>query len=170
VGQSQIFTAAFPATTPGTLSILTNASSDPVVVPLSATAASPSSTPTPPAPSVPIVADPESNLDSVLLPTVGNSQVIDCNGNWVNRRDSVDVRIITQYQDNSPGGYFTTADSTHSNPSVAAGTACTESLHDGIPDQWKSAQGPSATDPNLYKTTAPNGYTYLENYINGSQE
>jgi uncharacterized protein YjdB len=118
---------------------------------------------------IPIVADPESNLDSVMLPTVGNSQGIDCNGNWVNRRDSVDVRIITQYQNNTSGGYFTTADSTHSNPSVAAGTACTESLHDGIPDQWKSAQGLSTTDPNLYKTLAPSGYTYLENYLNGPQ-
>jgi hypothetical protein len=116
---------------------------------------------------IPIVADSESNLDSVMLPTVGNSQRIDCNGNWVNRRDSVDVRIITQYQNNTSGGYFTTADSTHSNPSVAAGTACAETLHDGIPDQWKSAQGLSTTDSNLYKTLAPSGYTYLENYLNG---
>jgi uncharacterized protein YjdB len=115
----------------------------------------------------PINADPASSLDSVLLSIVGNSRMVDCNGNWVNRRDSVDTRIITQYQNKSAGGYFTTADSTHSIPSIAAGTPCTESLHDGIPDQWKIDQGLSTTDLNLYKATAPNGYTYLENYING---
>jgi hypothetical protein len=40
-------------------------------------------------------------------------------------------------------------------------------MHDGIPDQWKTAKGLSTTDPNLYRATAPNGYTYLENYLNG---
>ncbi len=115
----------------------------------------------------PINADPEANLDSVVLPIVGNSQMVDCNGNWVNRRDSVDTRIITQYQNNTAGGYFTVADATHSIPTIAAGTPCTESLSDGIPDQWKTAQGLSTTDPNLYNEVAPNGYTYLENYMNG---
>jgi len=42
-----------------------------------------------------------------------------------------------------------------------------ESLHDGIPDQWKALKGLSTTDPNLHKTVAPNGYTWLENYLNG---
>ena len=115
----------------------------------------------------PINADAEANLDSVVLPIVGNSQMVDCNGNWVNRRDSVDTRIITQYQNNSAGGFFTVADATHSIPPLAAGTPCTESLNDGIPDQWKTAQGLSTTDPNLYNEVAPNGYTYLENYMNG---
>jgi hypothetical protein len=44
---------------------------------------------------------------------------------------------------------------------------CTESLHDGIPDQWKTLKGLSTTDPNVYSRTAPNGYTWLENYLNG---
>lgn len=115
----------------------------------------------------PITADAVANLDSVILPTVGNSRMVDCDGNWVSRRDSVDTRIITQYQNNSAGGYFTVADSNHSVPSIAVGTPCTESLHDGIPDQWKTAQGLSTTDPNLHSSVAPNGYTYLENYMNG---
>ena len=115
----------------------------------------------------PITADPVGNLDSVLLSTVGNSRMLDCDGNWVNRRDSIDTRIIAQYQNKLAGGYFATADSTHSIPSIAAGTPCTESLHDGIPDQWKIDQGLRTTDPNLHKAIAPNGYTYLENYMNG---
>jgi hypothetical protein len=40
----------------------------------------------------------------------------------------------------------------------------TASMHDGIPDQWKTTKGLSTTDPNLHKAKAPNGYTWLENY------
>ena len=78
--------------------------------------------------------------------------------------DSNDSRIISQYQNRGNGTFFTNA----SQPGVSGGTACTESLHDGIPDQWKSAHGLSTTDPSLHKQTAPNGYTYLENYINAT--
>ncbi len=34
---------------------------------------------------------------------------------------------------------------------VMNGAACTESLHDGIPDQWKKLQGLSTTNRELYK-------------------
>jgi hypothetical protein len=56
----------------------------------------------------------------------------------------------------------------HSSPSVSAGTPCVESLHDGIPDQWKARYGLSTTDGNLNNAVAHNGYTYLENYLNGT--
>jgi uncharacterized protein YjdB len=110
----------------------------------------------------PIEIDDEADLDSVMLGTVGNSRGVDCNGNWFNRRDSNDARIISQYQNRGNGTFFTNA----SQPAVSGGTACTESLHDGIPDQWKSSQGLSTTDPSLHNQIAPNGYTYLENYMN----
>ncbi len=112
----------------------------------------------------PITPDPVTNLDSVLLPTVGNSQHLDCNGNWVSNRDSQDQRIINQYQTQGSGTMF---NGQFSAPAIPGGTACVESLHDGIPDQWKSANGLSTTDPNLNSEVAPNGYTYLENYLNG---
>jgi len=113
----------------------------------------------------PITTDSASNLDNVLLPTVGNSQHLDCSGNLVLNRDSEDTRVINQYMNGGSGNFFT---GQFSQPSIAAGSACTESLHDGIPDQWKQLKGLSTTDPTLYKTNAPNGYTYLENYLNGS--
>jgi hypothetical protein len=47
-------------------------------------------------------------------------------------------------------------------------STCTESMHDGIPDQWKANHGLSTNDPHLHNATAPNGYTFLENYINGN--
>ncbi len=113
----------------------------------------------------PIQADSVSDLDNVMLNTVGNSQHLDCSGNFVANRDSQDARVIAQYQANGPGNFFT---GQFNAPSIPAGTACTESEHDGIPDQWKQANGLSTTDSTLYKQTAPNGYTYLENYLNGT--
>jgi uncharacterized protein YjdB len=118
-----------------------------------------------PSTTFPIDADDEGDLDRVLTGSVGNSQMVDCNGNWQNRRDSNDSRIVSQYQNGASGNFFTSA----SQPSVSAGSACTESLHDGIPDQWKSANGLSTTDPNLHNEIAPDGYTYLEEYMNGVQ-
>jgi pectate lyase len=132
------------------------------------------------APAFPISADPVGKLDDVLLPTVGNSQHLDCNGKWVSHRDAADARIVNQYKTGGPGGYWPNGliagvssipkpTSAWVDQPVTNFSACTESLHDGIPDQWKVNQGLSTTDPNLHKTTAPNGYTYLENYMNGSQ-
>jgi len=127
----------------------------------------------------PIVPDATENLDSLLLGTVGNSQHVDCNGNWVAHRDAADQRIVAQYQNGGSGGFWpngvtytglssfpTPTGDWQDNP-VTNFTACQESLHDGIPDQWKTLNGLSTTDPKLYSRTAPNGYTYLENYLNG---
>ena len=131
----------------------------------------------------PIVPDAATNLDSIMLGTVGNSQHVDCSGDWVSHRDAADQRIISQYQNGGSGGFWPNG-VTYSggNPSggpdpaptanwqdkpVINGTACTESLHDGIPDSWKQSKGLSVTDTSVYKTVAPNGYTWLENYLNG---
>jgi hypothetical protein len=128
----------------------------------------------------PIAADPVGNLDGILTPTVGNSQHLDCEGNWVSHRDAADQRIISQYKARSSGGFWpngitdagtssipSPSSAWTDNPVTSGFSACTESQHDGIPDQWKKALGLSTSDPKLYKETAPNGYTYLENYLNG---
>jgi pectate lyase len=134
-----------------------------------------------PATPFPITADPAANLDDILLPTVGNSQHLDCSGAWVSHRDDADKRIIAQYQSKGPGGFWPnditkTGTAALPLPTPAApwqdrpvlmGVACTESLHDGIPDQWKKAQGLSTTNRDLYKKLAPDGYTILEHYLNG---
>jgi hypothetical protein len=127
----------------------------------------------------PIVSDAADNLDSLMLGTVGNSQHVDCSGNWVSHRDAADQRIVAQYQNGGSGGFwpngvtytglstFPAATANWQDHPITNFTACQESQHDGIPDQWKTLKGLSTTDANLYKRTAPNGYTYLENYLNG---
>jgi len=124
-----------------------------------------------PSETYPIVADPVTNLDAVLLPTVGNSQHLDCLGNWVSNRDSQDARVIAQYQAHGHGGPWEGPKYTGPHfpgaPVITAGTPCVESMHDGIPDQWKQSKGLSTSDKNLYKKVAPSGYTWLETYLNG---
>jgi hypothetical protein len=127
----------------------------------------------------PIAPDQAENLDAVMLGTVGNSQHVDCNGKWAAHRDAADQRIVTQYQNGGSGGFwpngvtytglstFPTPTSSWQDNPITNFTVCQESLHDGIPDQWKTLNGLSTTDPNLYNRTAPNGYTYIENYLSG---
>jgi pectate lyase len=127
----------------------------------------------------PISADPASSLDSLLLPTVGNSQHLDCSGNWVSHRDAADSRVINQYKNGGNGGFWPNGITQAGPPSipkpnsdyqdnpVTGFNACTESMHDGIPDQWKTQKGLSTTDPNLHNAVGPNGYTWLENYLSG---
>jgi pectate lyase len=117
----------------------------------------------------PISADAADTLDKVVLPTVGNSQHLNCSGNFVSNRDSQDARVVAQYIARGPGGEYGGPHykGPESGPSIPAGTPCQESQHDGIPDQWKAAKGLSTTDRNVHKTIAPNGYTWLENYLNG---
>jgi hypothetical protein len=113
----------------------------------------------------PIVADPAENLDAVLLPTVGNSRRLGCDGAWTSSRDSQDARIIAQYQASGAGTMFK---GQFAAPAITSATPCVESLHDGMPDQWKQAQKLSTSDKNLYKKLAPSGYTWLETYLNGN--
>jgi Abnormal spindle-like microcephaly-assoc'd, ASPM-SPD-2-Hydin len=120
-----------------------------------------------PSATFPIVADSATGLDAKLIPLVGNSQQLNCDGTWSSRRQAEDAAMIAEYQNRTPGSLWS-APSGYSTAAVANGTACTESMHDGIPDQWKSKYNLNLSDATLHNKTAPNGYTYLENYLNGT--
>ena len=128
-----------------------------------------------------ITADPAANLASstgVLLPVYPNSsgnpgvgasiKLNDsaCDGTFLANRDTQDAAYVTQFNNNTGHSGNITGPGTL--PTLAAGTPCTSSLHDGIADQWKINYGLSLTDTGLSARTAPNGYTYLENYLNGT--
>jgi pectate lyase len=142
-----------------------------------------------PAGYIPITADPVSTISSpsgsmlnvarnAPYDGVGASRRLDCAGNWVDARDSVDNRIVNAVANGSTlyGSYTYTSVTTSplsqadlgGFPTLAMGAACTDSDHDGIPDAWESAHGLDPNDPSDAQKTAPNGYTYLENYLNGS--
>jgi Abnormal spindle-like microcephaly-assoc'd, ASPM-SPD-2-Hydin len=128
-----------------------------------------------------ITVDPAANLASstgVLLPVYPNSsgnpgvgasiKLNDsaCDGTFLANRDTQDATYVTQFNNNTGHSGNITGPGTL--PTLAAGTPCTSSLHDGIADQWKINYGLSLTDTGLSARTAPNGYTYLENYLNGT--
>src|SRR4029077_6082424 len=50
--------------------------------------------------------DPSLASPRVLLPSVANSQHVNCNGNWVSHRDSADSRVISQYKNRGSGGFW----------------------------------------------------------------
>ena len=79
------------------------------------------------------------SLDSVLLPTAGNSQLLDYNGNWLRATGmakmlelSINIRDATG-EALSPASSLTLYS--------WGGTPCASSSHDGIPDAWKKAHG-----------------------------
>jgi hypothetical protein len=122
---------------------------------------------------VAITVDPATSLaihGGNFLNTVGASEQLTCQGTWVAVRDSVDTRVVNEFlngmgtanhalqYESEVGGF----------PSLALGTGCTDSDHDGIPDVWEHAYGLNPNDASDAEKTAPNGYTYLENYLNGT--
>jgi hypothetical protein len=116
----------------------------------------------------PITADSAKELDAKILPTVGNSLRLDCDGKWVMRRDSVDQRIIKEYKQGTEGDFYSYADYEHQIPWLVAGTPCDDSDHDGIPDGWEKAHGLNPSDSTDAQTLNADGYTNLEHYLNGS--
>lgn len=131
----------------------------------------------------PIVPDPVTNLDAILIPTVGNSQHLDCQGNFVNYRDSQDSRVIAEYQNKGSGGNF----GNHNNdgnpqyspnyngplppnnaPSIPAGTPCPMTFVTGIYDGWLQKYGLPTNDPTLGNKIDPkSGYTYEDDFLDG---
>lgn len=102
-----------------------------------------------------------------VLASAGNSQAIGCDGNWYARRDSIDARIVNEVQtgkgkviDNPSqvGGWVT----------PAAGNPCGDADRDGIPSVWEASHGLNANFKADGNYIAPSGYTWLEEYFNGT--
>lgn len=119
----------------------------------------------------PIASEPVANLDTTILPTVGASRRLACDGSWAAARDSVDTRLVNQYQtdtgnsviianENQVGGF----------PSIAGGTPCTDTDHDGMPDVWETTTGLNPNDAADRNNLAPSGFTWLEEFLEGETE
>lgn len=114
----------------------------------------------------------------MVLSLAGNSQGLDCDGSWIARRDSVDERIVQSVIDGTRGhniapastynqlGYISTPNDVGGWPTLAAGTPCPDSDHDGMPDTYEAAHG---FNPNVVDsaTIMADGYSRLEHYLNG---
>lgn len=121
-----------------------------------------------PAPKYPIVDDSQfslATLESMILPTVGNSIQLNGDGTFTTRRDPEDQRVIQQYIARGPGNFFT---GQFDSPAIAAGTPWPSTQHDGIADQWKQLHDLDTSDPALYNKISPNaGIPYIECFFYG---
>ena len=91
-------------------------------------------------------------------------------------RDAVDQRIIQEVQNRTgalidvQGGYphgTLYGTSQVAWPVLTCGPAPVDSDHDGMPDAYELANGLNPNNPADRQAIAPNGYTNLENYLNG---
>jgi hypothetical protein len=105
---------------------------------------------------------------------VGMWRRLDCAGHWVDARDAVDRRalqdVISRRMPPAEGTtYPMHQDGYGGYPTLAPGTACTDTDGDGMPDEWESTVGLDARDGADGPQDADHdGYTNLEEYLNAS--
>ena len=116
----------------------------------------------------PILTETADRLEEIILPTAGSSQRLDCLGNLVSNRDKVDSRIIQEYH--TSGGIIPDREEDVGGfPDIANGPACKDEDHDGMPDAWERVYGLNPSDAADGPGISKNGYSNLENYLNGLQ-
>jgi pectate lyase len=80
--------------------------------------------------------------------------------------DAVDQRIINDVK-NGRGRIIDDPSEVGGWPSLAPGMPPPDADHDGMPDDWEASHGLDPSDPSDGQTVAGNGYTNVENYLNG---
>jgi hypothetical protein len=116
----------------------------------------------------PISVQPVQEIKEPILNHVGASMRLDKNGNWIQNRDAVDLRLIMEYKEGtgtipydetSVGGY----------PVINSGTPYEDSDHDAMPNAWETVNGLDPHDASDGpKDTDDDGYTNVEEFLNGT--
>lgn len=131
---------------------------------------------------------PDNRMLSEILDGAGNSQGIDCSGNWYYRRQPTDVRQIKnianrtdsiggaraigvqnevrypQLASISPRGI----DEVGGYDSIDGGAACPDSDDDGLPDAFEKRFGLDPKDNDATLDRDADGFTNLEEWFNGT--
>lgn len=106
-----------------------------------------------PFPAPPVKTHSAEQLMEVVLPRVGASRP---------SRDAVDTRIVRDVRNltgavGMGSGY----------PTLETGKPSADTDRDGMPDDWETKHGLNPKDPSDGPRTSSNGYTNVENYLNG---
>lgn len=127
-----------------------------------------------PSSSLPLLAAQEV-YEEVLI-NAGAIHGLNCDGTVYRRPDAVDIRIVESVRNERDSRNVEPPKSTYINdpsevggwPTLAAGAACADQDHDGMPDIFELARGfnPASNDSTGDKDG--DGYTNLEEYLNGS--
>lgn len=120
------------------------------------------------------------DLEGLVLAQAGAAARVTCDGEWVPARDALDTRFIRNYRDgsgpsdgsNACNGASCIPQSEIASPEggfpvLEAGTPCSDSDHDGMPDGWEAANGLDPSDARDGPTIRPDGYSNLEHFLNG---
>lgn len=103
-----------------------------------------------------------------VLASVGNSAGVACDGEWFDRRDSIDTRVINDVR-NGTGHIIDDPSQVGGWITPAAGTPCADGDHDGMPDAWETRYGFNPNDKADANADADgDGYANVEEAINGS--
>lgn len=103
-----------------------------------------------------------------VLASAGNSAGVSCDGEWFDRRDSIDTRVVNDVR-NGTGRIIDDPSQVGGWVTPAAGSPCADSDHDGMPDAWETRYGFNPNDKSDANADADgDGYANVEEAINGS--
>lgn len=126
-----------------------------------------SNTPFAPLPNDIVSADEAFNTMLTSMDVGANFKLND-NGEFTFNLDELDVELIQDLINNTGTYIFDTAiGNTIQYPILDRGVAALDSDADGMPDVWEQSCQLNVNDPSDKNVIADNGYTNLENYLNG---
>lgn len=103
----------------------------------------------------------------------GNSKMVNCAGNWANRRDSIDSRVIEETKSGSAfrgslGSVIDDESEVGGWVTIEKGSACSDTDNDGMPDDFESSIGSNRYVADAAEDINADGYSNIEDYINGT--
>lgn len=107
---------------------------------------------------------------AAVLTDAGANKRLDCQGNWVNNRDTVDTRVVNDVK-NKTGRIINHPNDVGGWPALSAGTPCPDTDADGISDAWEQTNFGSLTVGSTTNSASDydrDGYTDLEEFLNGT--
>lgn len=108
-------------------------------------------------------------MDNVDTAEVAYEKVLDTAGATLPKRDSYDAKMINDVR-NGTGRSINNEDEVGGWPELLSAEPLVDTDNDGMPDEYEAKNGFDATNPSDGKSFAENGYTNLENYLNGVVE
>ena len=114
----------------------------------------------------PVSATSASDAYSGVLARAGASGALSCDGTFYVRRDSVDARIVNEVAE-GVGRIIDEPSQVGGWPELSGGTPCTDSDHDGMPDEFETRYGLNPADPSDGSVDSDgDGYTNVEEFLN----
>jgi len=92
--------------------------------------------------------------------------VLDNSGATVPVRDAVDTRIVNNVRDGT-GSFIDSPSEVGGWPTLSGGSPPTDTDNDGMPDDWETARGLNPNADDSAGDRDSDGYTNIEEYING---